>query len=102
MRTPDEDDDSPDTESQIDAEIFAKFAKAKEINVVCDSCQKRAGWTVYNNGQYPPSLIGTKDRDMLVSPPVIPLVTMRCKNCGFVRLYDRAFIVRWVKEQEDA
>lgn len=82
----------------IDATVFARFAAAKGISTKCTSCgQDGPGWTVYHLNGLPPSLIGTRQGQLLVSPPVIQLVPIHCNNCGYVREYDRNVIVEWLR-----
>lgn len=102
MHRMDEGDDGALDQPVIDAGIFARFAGVKGITLKCHSCgQEDKGWTVYNTSGIPPSLIGTRRRQMLISPPVIQVIPVHCNNCGYVREYDRDVIVRWVLENSN-
>lgn len=103
MHRMEDDDDKSLDEPSVDAHVFARFADAKGVTLKCYSCgQEDKGWTVYNTSGLPASLVGTRKRQMLISPPVITVVPVHCNNCGYVREFDRELIVKWLVEQNNA
>lgn len=97
----DELDDPDDVLPRIDAVAFGRFAAAKGIKGDCESCGQQAGWTVHRMKHFVPSLVGSRYNEFVGGPAVIALVSMACKNCGFVRAYDRDFVLQWIRENQD-
>lgn len=75
------------TESDL-VDVFVDFAVAKEISVKCQDCGSEEGWSIYTNKNSHQVIPGGGNRDIHIGPYGIDVVTMKCRNCGAIRMFD--------------
>ncbi|MNK89572.1 hypothetical protein D3C87_1095860 [compost metagenome] len=77
---------------------FVAFAAYKNISPKCPTCSSEQGWNILTNqGKFHVVPIG-EDRDVLIGAAGIDVLTMRCRNCGFIRMFHLDMIRSWKAE----
>lgn len=80
----------------------ATFMYDKGVTLTCPMCSKEeAGWEVYAPYPHTPTLPLGNKRGTLIIGDVVPTLATRCKNCGFIRMFDMDVFEEW-RSKKDA
>jgi hypothetical protein len=85
----------------VEFDDAVEFFKQR-ASTLCPICA-HTKWTVYatdgsDNGRYTIGLVGVSVPSKKIIPAGMPLVTVTCGKCAFVRLHNAADISKWVAE----
>jgi hypothetical protein len=91
---------SLETISAISFEDIAEFIKERVRNHLCPCCSTN-DWTVVGDADHLLGIVGApKTGGFEIPPPIIPVVGLECKNCGYVRVHTLARIALWKQEKK--
>jgi len=84
----------------ITSEILGKFHRAKNVHGSdCTRCGNSV-WTILSVDSVPAQgLPSAVDDGTLLVSYFLPILTLRCKNCGTIWMIDRQMIDDWVRDE---
>ena len=94
----DPDKASSNESKPIEADDFARYAKALELNETCERC-KNEQWGIYEKPGFHGGSWG-----IIVAPGVLdmrryfPVLIMACSKCGNLWSMSRTHVLGWLKE----
>lgn len=80
---------------------FLAFAQEKNISVDCPACESEEGWNLFTSSGTHQVLPGGRAGDILIGSVGIDVLTMRCRNCGYIRMFELDTIRRIAKEKRE-
>jgi len=91
-----------DQDDKILADV-ATFMHDKGVTLKCSMCdQTEAGWAVYAPYPYTPTIPFGNKKGTLVIGDVVPTLSARCRNCGFIRMFDMEVFEEWRANRDAA
>ena len=83
---------------QIPVDELSEFMNAKGITRSCHACGQDAGWSNYYSEYGVTSIPVCRDGDILIGGGTVEVLTLRCQNCGYIRMFDMSAYKDWKRE----
>ena len=71
---------------------IADFLKSKGVRFECPACGSREANTDEATGLEPMFPFYQKEHGSAVPRAVLPIYVLTCRNCGFIRVFDRKIV----------
>lgn len=84
--------------AQVTVDDLSAFMSAKRITQLCHACDQDAGWSSYVSDYGVTSIPVCRDGDILIGGGAVEALTLRCKNCGYIRMFDLGVYKEWKEE----